>query len=70
MKASGTTYKVPTTKRGSARAKIIHMATTCKARHVVQNNQNSNEVRFSRPNIRTPKSAQNVHMIAACHLCG
>ncbi len=70
MKASGTTYNVPSIKRGKSRAKISHIAKPCRTKHDVQKIQNSQEVRFLRPNIRRPNNAQKVHMTAACHLCG
>ena len=68
--ASGTTYNVPRIKRGKSWPKITHIAITWRTKDAAQKSQNSHKFRFCRPHTRTPKSARNVHMIAACHLCG
>lgn len=69
-KASGTTYNVPKIKRGKSCPKISHIANACRTKQAIQKIQNSHELRFALPKTRTPNSAQKVHMIAACHLCG
>jgi len=68
MKAIGITYNVPRIRWGKNRPKINHIAKACRPKQVSQKVQNSHEPLFFRPNIKAPKNATNVHMIAACHL--
>ena len=70
IKPRGTTYIVPRIRRGKRCPKISHIAQTCKTKHEAQKIQKCRNLRIFRPNIRAPRNATKVHIIAACHLCG